>query len=262
MKVYILTDLEGACLVNRWEQTRVDETTPLKQQAMNQLTAEVNAAVEGVFDLDNTATVIVWDGHGSGGIDLDQFHPRAHLITRGKGLRPPTCLDASFDALLFVGQHAMAGTPDAPLRHTYSSRTVEYYKLNGAEIGEFGCRAAMAGEFGVPTIFLSGDDKAAAEARAAVPGIFTVVTKYGLGEEAALHRPTAVVRAEIRQRVAEALSRRAEIPPYLIPPPYVMESRVLEGCSVNGYLSRGEWVRQLDERTVEARVDDLCQLWI
>lgn len=262
MKVYILTDLEGPCLVNRWEQTRTSDLTPHKLHAMAQLTGEVNAAVDGVLDVDPAAMVVVWDGHGTGGIDAGAIHPRAWLVAHGKGIRAPYLLDASFDAFLFVGQHAMAGTPAAPLCHTYSSKTVEYYKLNGEAIGEFGCRAAMAGAFGVPTVFLTGDDKATAEARAAVPGIVTVDTKLGLDVEQALHRPRDTVRAEIRAGVAESLRRRRSIAPYLIPGPYHLESRVLEGCSIDGYLSRGEWVQQLDERTVEARVEDLCQLWI
>lgn len=263
MKVYILTDLEGPCRVSRWEQTRVSEVTPQKQIAMTMLTAEVNAAVDGVLDVDPGATVVVWDGHGSGGIDPLAFHPDASLITRGTpGLRAPYELDDSFDAFLFIGQHAMAGTPNAPLCHTYSSRSVEYYKLNGQFQGEFGCRAAMAGSLGVPTIFLSGDDKACAEATATVPEILTVETKIGLGIELAQHHPTNRVRREIRSTVAEALRRRKEIRPYVIDGPYTMESKVLEGCNVDGYLKQSPDVKQLDERTVEYRTERLFDLWI
>ncbi|NUP99125.1 MAG: M55 family metallopeptidase [Armatimonadetes bacterium] len=262
MKLYILTDLEGPCLVSRWEQTRVQETTPAKQQAMTMLTQEVNAAVDGILDVDPGATVVVWDGHGSGGIDVLQFHPRACLLAHGKGIRAPYYLDETFDGLLFVGQHAMAGTPAAPLCHTYSSKTVEHYKLNGQPIGEFGARAAMAGTFGVPTIFIAGDDKATLEARAVVPEIFSVDTKLGLGVELALHYPVETVRHSIRSQVAEAVRRRHDIRPVHVAGPYTMESRVLPECSVNGYLARSPQVKQLDERTVEWTVDNLCELWI
>ena len=262
MKIYILTDLEGPCMVNRWEQTRVSEATPLKQQAMTMLTQEVNCAVEGILDVDPGAEVVVWDGHGSGGIDVLQFTPKASLIAHGKGARAPYQMDESFDGLMFVGQHAMAGTAAAPLCHTYSSRTVEYYRLNGADIGEFGCRAAMAGRFGVPTIFISGDDKATAEARVLVPDIVTVDTKLGLAVELAQHHPVERVRRDIRSQAAEACRRAKDIGPYVIDGPYHMESRVLEGCAPDGYLKRDARVKQLDERTVEFTTDNLLELWI
>ena len=176
MKAYIMTDLEGVAGVQRWAQTR--EPGPLKEQAMRLLTAEVNAAVDGVLDVAPDADIVVWDGHGNGGLDVEQLHPAARLIPRGP-ISPPYYLDEGFDALYFVGQHAMAGTPDAPLSHTYSSRSIDYYKLNGVAMGEFGCRAALAGTLGIPTVFLSGDDKAVAEAQALIPALHGASVKQG-----------------------------------------------------------------------------------
>ena len=144
MKIYILTDLEGIAMVSRFSQTR--EEGPQKETAMGLLTQELNAAVDGILDVDADAEIVVWDGHGTGGIDVLEFHPQAKLIARGP-IRPPYYLDATYNALFFLGQHAMAGTPNAPLSHTYSSLSIEYYKLNGKEIGEFGCRAALGRHF-------------------------------------------------------------------------------------------------------------------
>jgi D-amino peptidase len=261
MKWYVLTDLEGPCRVNRWEQTRSAELTPAKRDAMTLLTNEVNAVVDGLFDADPAAQVVVWDGHGNGGLDLLALHPRAALIARGAGIRAPYHLDAGFAGLLFVGQHAMAGTPQGTLAHTYSSQTVEFFQLNGHFIGEFGCRAVMAGALGVPTVFVAGDNLACAEARALVPGIVTVDTKVCLGEELALHHPLAQVHAELRSRAALAVQRVREIAPVVWPRPYTLRTRVLPGCGLAGYLARAG-VRQLDERTVEATADVPWELWI
>jgi hypothetical protein len=49
--------------------------------------------------------------------------------------------------------------------------------LNGCPIGEIGCLAAIAGAMEVPTVFLSGDDKACAKAAALNPQMVTVATK-------------------------------------------------------------------------------------
>jgi D-amino peptidase len=180
LKIYMMTDLEGPAGVNRWTQTREGEG-PEKTAAMRLLTGEVNAAIEGIHDADPAAEVIVWDGHGTGGLIFEELHVGAQAVMHGRGMGAPHCLDGTFDALFFLGQHAMADTPNAPLCHTYSSRRVQYYKLNGSLIGEIGCVAAMAGVMGIPTVFLSGDDKACAEARALIPDIVTVQTKQGLG---------------------------------------------------------------------------------
>ena len=257
MKIYILTDLEGVAMVSRFSQTR--EEGPQKQAAMKLLTQEVNAAVDGILDVEADAEIVVWDGHGTGGIDALAFHPKAKLIARGP-IRPPYYLDEGYDALFFLGQHAMAGTPNAPLSHTYSSLSIEYYKLNGKMIGEFGCRAALAGTFDVPTVFISGDDKAVAEAKQLIPGIYGVETKQGLGQELALHLSPQRSRELIRETAATACRNITEIPPFKIDPPYEFEVRVLEGKSIDRYLERG--AEKIDDRTVRWHSDDLCALSI
>src|SRR4051812_19097965 len=115
MKFFIMTDLEGPAGVNRWVQTREGETTE-KAIAMRLLTAEVNAAVDGIRDADPDAEIIVWDGHGGGGgLVFEQLHPDMSVIMHGQGMGAPHHLDTTFDGLFFVGQHAMAGTPNGPL---------------------------------------------------------------------------------------------------------------------------------------------------
>jgi len=261
MKWYILTDLEGACRVNRWDQTRVSEPTPGKRAAMAMLTKEINAAVQGVLDVDPYGEVVVWDGHGNGGIDDGLLTDRAWLIARGSGIRAPYGLTSDFAGLLVLGQHAMAGTPRATLAHTYSSKTVEYYELNGQRIGELGCRAVMAGAMGVPTLFVSGDDLATAEARALVPGVVTVDTKLSLDTELALHRPPHLVHEEIREIVAAAARGSRQAEPVRWAGPYEMVARVLPDCSPDGYL-RYPGAEKVDDRTVRAVADDLATLWV
>jgi len=258
MKIYILTDLEGPAMVFSFSQTRLPVDDPRKLPAMRLLTREVNACIDGILSVEPHADVVVWDGHGSGGIAYDLLHDRAELVG-GTGAPAPYGMDATCDALFFVGQHAMAGTPNAPLAHTYSSRTVEYYRLNGQPIGEFGMRAAMAGTlFEIPTLFCSGDDKAVAEAQAVVPALVGVTTKVGMGRESARSLSPAVARARIASGAAAAchLVRQGRIAPFRILPPYVFEVRVLAGqeSSLEGYLTQG--ARQLDARTAVLETTD------
>jgi D-amino peptidase len=258
MKAYIVTDLEGVAGVQRWAQTR--EPGPQKEQAVRLLTAEVNAAVDGILDAVPYAEIVIWDGHGNGGLDVEQLHPAAHFIPRGP-ISPPYFLDEGFDALYFVGQHAMAGTPGAPLSHTYSSRSIDYYMLNGIAMGEFGCRAALAGSFGVPTVFLSGDDKAVAEARVLIPALHGAAVKQGRGIEMAIHLSPQRARELIRQTSAEATRHIADIPPFAIDAPYEQEIRVLKNVDVSSY-QRRPGAEQLDDRTFRLRSTNICDLLI
>ncbi len=255
MKIHMITDLEGPALIRRFDQTR-DVTPEDKPRWMRLLTGEINACVDGILDFDPDAEVIVWDGHGSGGILEELFHRDAKLIARGP-ISAPYCLDDSFDGLMFVGQHARAGTGGV-LCHTYSSKSIEYYKINGVELGEFGCRALMAGTMGVPTIFVAGDDVAVAEARELVPNIVGAAVKQALGQELAIHLSHEAARDLIRERAREACERRDEIEPYFLAGPYTQEIRYLEGVSIQGALEQG-W-EFVDSRTVRKTADDICEL--
>ena len=259
IRIHVITDLEGAAMVFRFDQTRVSEPTPAKLEAMRLLTGEVNACVDGILDYDADADVVVWDGHGSGGIVYEAFHDRARLLPH-RNTPAPYGLDETFDALFFVGQHAMAGTANGPLAHTYSSRTVEHYRLSDRPVGEFGMRAYMAGTlFGVPTAFLSGDDRAVAEAQALVPALVGVATKEGIGLESALSLGPGKARALIRAGAARACKRvrSGKVRPVTLDPPYEWEVRVLEGqeAALEGYLKR-PGAERLDDRTAVIRTDD------
>jgi D-amino peptidase len=191
-------------------------------------------------------------------LNREDLNPPAVYLREG---RPYVHLDASYAALLFVGQHAMAGTFHAPLAHTYSSRAIAYYRLNGVFIDEFGARALIAGNAGVPTVYLSGDDKALLEARMWIPQIHGAATKEGLGLNKAEHLSSEESCTLIRRTAAEACRRIGEVPPLTMEGPYEMEVR---------YLAPQEWEKRtwregieatvLDARTVLLKADDLRAL--
>jgi D-amino peptidase len=260
MKIYIVTDLEGPAGVNMWVQTR-EGATPENLAAKHLLTAETNAAIDGILDAEPECEITVLDGHGSGGLIYELLHPRAQYIMHGirdAGYDSFANI-ASYDALMFVGQHAMAGTPAAPLCHTFSSRSIEYYKLNGQFIGETGYIAAQFGYYNVPTIFLAGDDKACTEAKSHIPNIVTVATKEGLGVQFALHLSAEAAHHQIRGGATEAIRRINEIPPFKIDEPCTLEIRVLDGIDIQNWLSSGRYTK-VDERTVVQHAPNIQQL--
>ena len=253
MKIFFVTDLEGIAGAECWEQTR--EEGELKNQSMVQLTKEVNACVDGILDAEPQAEVVVWDGHGSEGIIKDDFHPKAEYVREG-GVHGN--FDKSFDALFFVGQHAMVGTAFAPLAHTYSSRTISYYRLNGYFVGEFSMRAAYAGSIGVPTVFISGDDKCVMSARTFVPEIYGAVVKWGLGLQKAKHLSSDEACQVIREVATEATRNIDKVQPLIIEPPYEFEARYYNPRDFSN--DEREGLTQIDERTIVIKTDDFLKL--
>lgn len=258
MRYILITDLEGAAGVDSFAQTRTTDPVA-KGPGMKQLTLEVNACAAGIRSADPEAVIDAVDGHGSGGL-----YPEELVGCRYVGLIGTTVhrllAEGAYDAMLFVGQHAMAGTVAAPLNHTYSSLEVMYYRLNDVFIGEFGARALLAGSMGVPVIFLSGDDKAAAEASMFVPEIETAITKRGRGLELADHLTSEEACRVIREGAARAVARVAGIPPYTgIEAPYTLEIRYYRPIADPFWTSNPHAVF-VDERTVRLAVSDLSLL--
>jgi D-amino peptidase len=252
-RIYIITDLEGPSGVDNFKQTREDG--PLREEARGWLTEEVNATVSGILDAAADAIVDVWDGHGSGGILKDRLHPKARYLREENPRK--ALVQGAYDAVYYVGQHAMAGTPFAPLAHTYSSKTIAYYRLNGVFVGEFGARTALAGSRGIPVIFIAGDDKTVMEAQAWVPGIVGVAVKQGRGLEKAEHLPRPEACQLLRRGAAEAWRKRASIKPVRLEPPYRLEIRYYDPLKA---FKEQPSKKQIDSRTIEQEAQDLAEL--
>jgi len=239
MKVIVCTDLEGVSgVVSFGEQA--DSNGKYYEQAKRLLTGEVNAAVEGILD-ENVEEILVFDGHGCGAITLEELHPRA-LLAHG---RPwpwnhfRNEVIKKYHVTIMIGQHAMAGAECGTLNHTQDSRSVDYYKLNGKPIGEIAQWALCCGAYGIPMIFLSGDDCACREAEDLIPGITTATVKIGLGRQAAISCPPAESHRRIREGIRQAIQRHRQKPlnPLKWKAPYVLEKRFFHNDRVEGYAS-------------------------
>jgi len=177
MKIVILTDCEGVAGVVNW----ADYGSPgsMYYETTKRLTTlETNAAIEGALEAGATEIMVV-DGHGHGALNLELMHPAATVLTGRPGLKYPFEVDASFDAAMIVGQHAMSNTDGGHLCHT-GSFEVEESHLNGRMIGEIGALVFCWSYFGVPLVMLSGDEAACDEARELIPEVETAVVKHGV----------------------------------------------------------------------------------
>lgn len=255
MKVFILVDMEGGSGIYSFGlQTYGD--APQNDAAKRIVTRDTNAAIEGAFD-GGAQEVTVFDSHGPGTIEFELLDPRAKLVSLGAA--SPYGLDASYDALFQVAQHAMAGTAKGVLCHTYCSRSIISARLNGREIGEMGIRAAIAGGYGIPFVLETGDEAACLEAEALVPGIETACVKWGYSQESALMLHPEKGRELIREKAARAVRRAPEIAPFTVVPPFELEVTYVQEQEAHRR-SRFPRVQRVDSRTVQAVGDDLVAL--
>src|SRR3989440_3146433 len=152
MRVYISVDMEGIAGVVHESQT--DPTTPAFAAEYGRfrrlMTAEANAAVEGALAAGATR-VLVNDSHWfMRNLLAEELHQAAELVSGDPKPRSMVQdIDGGFDAALFIGYHARAGTRNAILDHTYADR-IHDVRLNGKPVGELGLNAALAGGAGGP----------------------------------------------------------------------------------------------------------------
>src|SRR5206468_10516193 len=88
-------------------------------------TEEINAAVRGAFN-GGATEVVVMDCHGAGkgwtfnSLIPDLLDSRCDFVVQREWTEYTEFLEQGCDAALFVGMHAMAGTPDGVMNHTVS----------------------------------------------------------------------------------------------------------------------------------------------
>ncbi|MCU0504087.1 MAG: M55 family metallopeptidase [Anaerolineae bacterium] len=259
--VYIVTDLEGcAGVVSFADQSYPDGR--YYDAAKKLATAEVNAAVEGLLEA-GVEEILIWDGHGAGGIVFEELHPAARLL-HGRPMPPWSRLEGvirRYEAVVMIGQHAMAGTLTGNQNHTQNSRAIDYLKLNGRPIGETAQIALYFGALGLPLIFLSGDADACREAEELVAGISTVAVKEGLGRGAAISLSAVEARRRIRAEIKLAIERQRvrPIPPLIWPGPYILEKRFFHTDVADAAASQ-PGVERVDSQTVRLRGDDIREI--
>jgi D-amino peptidase len=129
-------------------------------------------------------------------------------------------IDGTFQACLFIGYHAKAGTEAAILDHTISGSVVYTIRVNGQEMPELALNGAIAGYFNVPVIMVSGDTAVCGQAKS-VLGTETVgvAVKDAVGRYAAKMVPRDDARLLLKVGAKEALLKSASMKPFMVQPP-------------------------------------------
>lgn len=267
MRVMIWADIEGVACISRWEQ--VHGTLPLYEEGRHLYTEEVNAAVRACKQAGATEIIVI-DGHGGGyeeGLGFlslvpDRLERGAEYVLGYTWARHVQPFEQGCDAVLLVGGHGMAGTPDAVLSHTVSSESWYSAAINGTRVGESGIVAAIAGCWDTPAVFVAGDDATCREVQALVgPTVVAAPVKTGLGRFGARHLAPADARALIEARATEALRNRAAWPkPLTFAPPVTFQVELATPDRAASFHGR-TGVEIVGPRTVRATGENFWQAW-
>lgn len=258
MKVFISIDMEGISGVVSAEQCTPGN--PEYERARLLMTQEANAAILGARAAGATE-VAVSDSHGNmRNLLIEELDTWADLIYGSpKPYGMMEGLDESFDVAFLVGYHARAGTPNAILDHTYSSKAVHHVELNGRPVGEIGLNAALAGVHGVPVGLVTGDQAATAEAAALLgPALQTVTVKRAVGNQAAICLHPEEVQSMIRQAAEHAIG--TEVLPFKLETPVVLRLQFKSSLMAD-YAGLIPGTRRLDGYTVEYPHDDYLAVY-
>ncbi len=224
LKVYISADMEGVAGV-----VTSDQLGPQGfeyERFRGFMTNEVLAAIDGARAAGATE-ILVSDSHGNGENLLIERFPADVQVVRSwpRPLAMMEGIDASFDAVLFVGYHASTTNPRGVRAHTMSSATLADVRLNGVPVPEAGLNAAIAGHFRVPVAMISGDEAAVKEAQALLGPIEGAVVKWDTGFHSARTLTPGASCDRIREAAKAALGRLPAMKIYDVKAPVTLDLR-------------------------------------
>src|ERR671931_914998 len=264
VKVFVISDIEGISGIVSGQQTNAGKA--LYNEARKLYTEEINAAVRGA-KAGGATEIVVMDCHGAGeGLDFnsliaEDLDPDCEFVVQQDWTEYTGFLESSVDAALFVGMHAMAGTPDGVMNHTVSGQAWQNLYFNGTAVGETGINAALCGNWGCPVLLVTGDEASCREGRALLgDGLTTVAVKKGLGRFSARQHPAPKARELIDAGAKAALGDLKAVAPYDPGSPCEVTVDFNTSDHVEKYRYRSG-VEITETRQIVSRADDWWTAW-
>ena len=258
MNVLISTDLEGIPGVTSIED--MERGTERYENACRKLEQTLNWVIDACVE-NGAENIYYSDGHGGGGnIKEENIDPRARKPKVGENLTQ----EGKIDCRLEVGAHARAGTLGGFLDHTFNSKVIFEYLLNGEPCSELSFAAAISGFYNVPCVLCIGDRVACEQAKEYIPEIRTAVVKEGTERNLCHDLPNA--EQIIREAVADALQNYRNIPIYKLSLPITVQQTTYRTDSTDlmykAMMEKGRPVERLDARTLRMVVTEKPSNWM
>ena len=222
-KLFIAADIEGVAGVASVDQLgpKEIEWAPARQWMTNEVAAAANAALAAGYD-----EVLIADGHGNALNILPDGLPPKTRLTRSwprPFLQMQGVEEEGVDACVMIGFHGSATGPSGVLSHTYHGGLFAELRLNGVPFSEAYFNAALAGELGVPTILVTGDDAACDQITAHAPEIETCAVKKSIGWRSASSVSPAEGAKLVGEATRRAIERKASISPFRLKGPFELD---------------------------------------
>jgi len=126
------------------------------------------------------------------------------------------------DGVVFLGYHVGAGG-EGVLAHTYLANTITGVWLDGARASEGRLNAAVAAEFGVPVIMVTGDDRTIEDAEGYAPEAVGEAVKEYVSRYAAICRPPLATGPGLMASATRAARLAVRHEPVVTPHEIVVE---------------------------------------
>lgn len=258
LKIYISADMEGVVGAVTSEQLNPSGFEYARFREF--LTAEVNATIEAAREAGATEFLIS-DSHGNGQNLLIERLPDDVMVVRSwpRELGMMEGIDETFDGVIFIGYHASTANMQGVRAHTMSSANITGLRLNGISMSEGSINAAIAGQFGVPVIMVSGDDVTIEETRAIIGEIEGAVVKWARGFHSAQTLTPEAGYEVIRAATRSAIERIEDFEPYVLDTPIELELGLKHYRPVE-LLSYLPNVERVDSHTVRFVGEDMIEI--
>jgi D-amino peptidase len=210
-KVFISADMEGISGISGSDQ--LSATGAEYGRSRKMMADDVNAAIRGARR-GGATDILVNDSHGSmRNLRLEDLDGQVRLVSHSfKRSGMMEGLDASFDAVIFIGYHAKAGNPEGLFAHT-GSGVVRDVRVNGRSLGEGGLNTMVAASYGVPVVLVTGDDVAVKQVAEVATTAKLVAVKRAINPRAVELRPFAAVHKEIEEAAYEGVRSAKKFAP-------------------------------------------------
>jgi len=255
----IRADIEGVSGVVSYDQAEPGKPEYAYGQRM--FMADLLACVEGLL-AGGADDVVIYDEHYCGrNIEMDKLPSQVSAICGKPPYKAdwPGGLDPSFSGAILLGFHSKFGTPGGLLHHSYEL-DIRDLRLNDVSVGEIGMEAAIAGDWGVPVLLVTGDSAGVAEAEALLPGVRTVTVKDSLSEIGGRCYPLACTSRNIRTAAQGIVTSPPAVVPYCTGNPVTLEVELNDGLYLDA-VHRTLGADMTEARTLLFRGPTATSVW-
>ncbi len=251
-KLFISADMEGCASVAARNGLAPERWAWEWSAARRWMTEEVKAVAEAAIEAGIEEVIVADSHHNAHNIEPDILPDNVKLVRSWP--RPFIHMqgveDPDVEACAFIGYHAMASSQGGLLAHTYHGGAFRSIRLNGEYCSEGYLNAALAGEFDLPVVFISGDQATVEDSLRYARSGAGFVTKHAIGWQSQASLPPAQVRRLLRSAFSEQLVR--PLPqPFRVAGPFRLELEMTTQITAE-MLSYLPIIKRVDAFTVSA----------